>query len=216
MSELAGKIDILVGGNFERAGSSKVSAEGRATFRVFAERWTSGELARTYPDHIEEKASVEDDIERLEKYVYPHVGDAALAAFTRENADAVMAKLPPMLRRGTRRHVAQLVNRVLRLAVFAGEIKFSPLPPGWLPKAPKPESIAKESLLPSEEAKVLRGRNDEGRVVVPLGYRVAYAFMHREGMRKGEARRLTMSTWTSASSRLMKTRPSDRAHGCSV
>jgi integrase len=82
---------------------------------------------------------------------------------------------------------------VLRLAVFAGEIKASPVPPGWLPKAPKPESIAKESLLPSEEAKLLKGTNKGGVTAVPLRYRVVYAFLHREGMRKGEARRLTWS-----------------------
>jgi integrase len=119
------------------------------------------------------------------------VKDVALVAFTREHADGIMAKLPARLKRGTRRQVAQLVSRVLRLAVFTEIIKASPLPPGWLPKAPKPEAMAKESLLPSEEAKLLQGRSEAGEVVVPLNYRVAYAFLHREGMRKGEARRFT-------------------------
>jgi len=77
------------------------------------------------------------------------------------------------------------------LPSVAGEIDHSPLPPGWLPKAPKPESIAKESLLPSEETRLLAGRDGEGKAVVPLAYRVLYAFLHREGMRKGEAKRLT-------------------------
>jgi integrase len=45
--------------------------------------------------------------------------------------------------------------------------------------------------LPSEEAKLLAGRDAKRETVVPLGYRVAYAFLHREGMRKGEAQRLT-------------------------
>jgi integrase len=113
-----------------------------------------------------------------------------LRAFTREHADGIIAKLPSALKKATRRHVAQLVSRVLRLAVFTDTLKVSPLPPGWLPKAPKAESIAKESLLPSEEAKLLTGRDADGKTVVPLGYRVAYAFLHREGMRKGEARAL--------------------------
>lgn len=38
---------------------------------------------------------------------------------------------------------------------------------------------------------MLAGRNAKGETVVPLAYRVAYAFMHREGMRKGEAEGLT-------------------------
>jgi hypothetical protein len=91
--------------------------------------------------------------------VYPRVENVPLASFTREHADGVMAKLPATMKRATRRQVAQLVNRVLRLAVFSEEIKASPLPPGWLPKAPKPETIAKESLLPSEESKLLAGRD---------------------------------------------------------
>ncbi len=164
---------------------------GGETFKTFAGKWTSGDLARLYPDHIEVKASVQDDIERLKKHVYPHVEDVPLAAFTRAHADGVMAKLPATLKRGTRRQVAQLVNRVLRLAVFAGEITASPLPPGWLPKAPDVDALAKESLLPSEEEKLLDGRNNAGEVAVPLNYRVAYVFLHREGMRKGEAEHLT-------------------------
>jgi hypothetical protein len=98
-----------------------------------------------------------------------------------------MTKLSPELRKSTRRQIAQTVNRVLNLAAFTGAIKVTPLPRGWLPKAPKAESIGKESLLPSEEARLLAGRNAKGETVVPLAYRVAYAFMHREGMRKGEA-----------------------------
>jgi integrase len=187
LAELSGYVDEIVKGKIVKADNQA----GPVTFKKFAERWTSGELAAVYPDHIETKASVDDDIERLTKHVYPHVGGVALVTFAREHADCVMAKLPPALGRGTRRQVAQLINRVLNLAAFTSAIKASPLPRGWLPKAPRPESIAKESLLPSEEAKLLAGRNAKGEVVVPLAYRVAYAFLHREGMRKGEAAHLT-------------------------
>jgi integrase len=140
---------------------------------------------------IDEKASVVDDRERLRKYIYPHVRDVPLKVFTRAHADLVMARLPAHLKPATRRQVAQLVNRVIRLALFLGIIDRSPLPPGWLPKAPKAESIAKESLLPSEEGRLLAGRNEAGEFVVPIAYRVLYAFLHREGMRKGEVCRLT-------------------------
>jgi integrase len=187
LAELTGYVDEIVKGKIVRADNPA----GPVTFKSFAERWTTGDLAALYPDHIEVKASVVDDVERLTKHVYPHVGGVALAMFTREHADSVMAKLSPALKRGTRRQVAQLINRILNLAAFTSAIKASPLPRGWLPKAPKPEATAKESLLPSEEAKLLAGRNAVGVVVVPLAYRVAYAFLHREGMRKGEAARLT-------------------------
>ena len=158
------------------------------TFRSFAERWTSGELHRLYPDHVTKKASVDDDTERLAKYVYPTAQDVPIASFTRAHADRLMTELPGTLRPATRRHVAQVINRVLRLAVFAEEIPHSPLPPGWLPKAQK-DALAKESLLPSEENQLLAA----GENLVPLRYRVLYGFLHREGTRKGEAAALD---WT--------------------
>jgi integrase len=190
-AELVRIVDEIAGEVWEHVESQARAPDAPLTFRKFAEEWTSGDLHRRYPDHIEPKASVVDDVERLTKHVYPHVQDVPLVAFTREHADGVMAKLPLHLRRGTRRQVAQLINRILNLAAFTGAIKASPLPRGWLPKAPRADSVAKESLLPSEEAKLLHGRNAVGVVVVPLAYRVAYAFLHREGMRKGEAARLT-------------------------
>jgi integrase len=183
-------VDDIVGNDFKRVEPAK-GTEGPDTFRKFAERWTGGELHRKYPDHIDEKESVQDDIERLEKHVYPHVENVPVVSFAREHADKVMSNLPPALKRGTRWQVAQVMNRVLNLAEFAGLIKHSPLPRGWLPKKTRADSIAKESLLPSEEAKLLRGTNPGREVVVSLNYRVAYLFMGREGTRKGEARRLT-------------------------
>jgi integrase len=192
LTKIAARVDSLVGndGAYLRIGET-AKPVGPVTLRKFAERWTSGELARLYPDHIEVKASVDDDVERFEKHIYPHVEDVPLASFTREHADGVMAKLPSTLKRGTRRHIAQLINRVLHLAVFTDALKHHPLPRGWLPKAPKAESIGKESLLPSEEAKLLSGVDAEGKTVVELVYRIVYAFMHREGMRKSEAKNLT-------------------------
>jgi len=191
MKKLVRVVERVIAGKEPPPWDQPAIVLGGETFETFAKKWTSGDLAKLYPDHIEVKVSVQDDIERMKKHVYPHVRDVPLAAFTRAHADGVMAKLPPTLKRGTRRQVAQLVSRVLRLAVFVGEITASPLPPGWLPKAPDAAALAKESLLPSEEAKLLTGRDDAGEVVVPLNYRVAYLFLHREGMRKGEAEHLT-------------------------
>jgi integrase len=187
LSKIGVRVDALTSGTgFDRIESK----DGPVTFQTFAERWTGGELARLYPDHVEVKASVADDIERLTKHVYPHVGGVLLAKFARGDADRIMMNLPAALKKSTRRHVAQLVSRVLHLAVFTEAIAHHPLPRGWLPKVPNTSTIAKESLLPSEEAKLLAGRSPEGKTVVPLEYRVAYLFLHREGMRKGEAEKL--------------------------
>ena len=190
LDALARKVEVLVGDHFDRVEPTKKTG-GPLTFRTFAEQWTDGDLARLHPDHIDVKSSVQDDVERLTKHVYPHVEDVPLVDFTRAHADGVMAKLDPSLRRNTRRHVASLIGRILHLAVFVDLIKHSPLPPGWLPKAPSSDALGKESLLPSEEAMLLRGRDAAGKVTVPLEYRVAYLFLHREGMRKGEAKQLT-------------------------
>jgi hypothetical protein len=216
MTIIACRVDAIAGNNFDRTEPAKKSG-GPVTFRAFAERWTGGELARLYPDHVEEKCSVQDDIERLEKHVYPHVEDVPLVSFSREHADGVMAKIPSTLKRGTRRQVAQVMNRVLRLAVFAEEIKASPLPPGWLPKAPKAESIAKESLLPSEEAKSCsaerapkpkRSCRSTTACCTPFCIGRACAKAKRGTSRGG------ISTSTRGSSHSTKTRRTARDRGC--
>src|SRR4029077_20007197 len=110
LAKIAARVDSLVKseGVYRVGPAEKPTKKGAAaTFRACAERWTSGELARVYPDHVPVKASVGDDIERLEKHVYPRVVDVPLATFTREHADHVMTELPVTLRRGTRRQVAQ-------------------------------------------------------------------------------------------------------------
>lgn len=45
-----------------------------STFADVGSRWTSGELARDFPDHVKEKKSAERDRQRLAAYVYPRVG----------------------------------------------------------------------------------------------------------------------------------------------
>jgi integrase len=196
LAEVAAKVDVLTAGSFDRI-VEQPAKPGKDTFRDLGERWTSGELHRLHPDHVEEKAesSVESDEDRLRTYVYPHIKDVPLRSFTRAHADLVMANLPAVSKRtgrpllpGSRRQVAQVISRVLNIAAVLGIIERSPLPQGWLPKGPDPDSLAKESLLPSEEAKLYVGRDAEGKVVVPLVFRIVYAFDHREGMRKGEAK----------------------------
>ncbi|HZO16918.1 MAG TPA: tyrosine-type recombinase/integrase, partial [Polyangiaceae bacterium] len=98
--------------------------------------------------------------------------------------DKVMSKLPPELSAASRRQIAQLMHRVLGLGVFPLRLReANPLPRGWLPKPTNGK--AKSWLYPEEEAQLLRCTR------VPLGHRVAYGVLAREGMRKSELLALT-------------------------
>lgn len=155
------------------------------TFQKFGEMWTSGELARLYPDHVRTKRSVEDDVYRLERHVYPIVGPVALASFSLADAQAVMRSLPPRSA-ATRRHVAQLMHRLLGIAVFpACIITAHPLPKGFLPKVGP--SKAKGWLYPDEDARLLACTR------IPLCWRVLYGYLHREGPRLSEAAALDIA-----------------------
>jgi integrase len=90
-----------------------------------------------------------------------------------------MRRLPEKLSRSTRRHYAALLNRVLNLAELAGHIERNPLPRGYLPK-PSPRKRF-PILYPAEDRALLACSS------VPLAYRVLWGFLHREGMRRGEA-----------------------------
>ncbi|MCA9625939.1 MAG: site-specific integrase, partial [Myxococcales bacterium] len=150
------------------------------TFKEFAQDWTSGKLAKRWPDQVAAKRSATDDEGRLSKHVYPHIGHVRLDDLTLDHAERVMAELPVSLSRASRRHVAQAMVRVVRLAVYpARHIKVSPLPRGFLPKLRKGK--AKGYVYPDEDRKLL------ATVAVPLPFRVLWGFLHREGMRTGEA-----------------------------
>jgi integrase len=142
-------------------------------------------LHAKWPDYIRKKRSLQDDIDRLESWVYPVVGHVPIAKFTTEHAEVVLRSLPTKLSSASRRHVAQVVHRVLKLAVYPAKIiSASPLPPGFLPKLGAAK--ASQYLYPDEDAQLLRAPNSK----VPLAYRVLFAFLDREGVRAGEAQRL--------------------------
>ena len=95
-----------------------------------------------------------------------------------------MAAIPEGRRPGTRRHYAQLVSRVLGLAVWPCElIDRNPLPKGFIPRTGKQRASARrfESLRPAEDARLLAC------TLVPFGARLLYAVPAREGMRLSEA-----------------------------
>jgi len=161
------------------------------TFQQLGERWTNGELARDYPDHVKVKRSVEDDVYRLER-LYSEIGPVPLAAFKLEDAERAMRKLSADLSVASRRHYAQLISRVLQLAVYpARVIASSPVPRGWLPKLGPRK--ARAYLYPTEDAKLMACVGAAEQEGVPLVYRLLYGFLAREGLRAGEAFGLTFA-----------------------
>jgi len=156
------------------------------TFRELGERWTSGELARQYPDHVKVKRTADTDRYRLERHVYPAIGPTLVSAFTLDDAEKVMRKLPPERSAATRRHIAQLMVRLVSLAVFPLRLlKSNPLPKGFLPKLGASKALP--YLYPDEDRKLL------GCAGVPLCWRVLYGFLDREGVRRSEAYGLTLA-----------------------
>ena len=154
------------------------------TFEVFAKNWTDGELARRFPDHVKQKRSAERDEELLRLYILPHVKDVRLDEFTLADAECVMANLPAKLSPGTRRHIAQVMSRLMHLAVYPGKwIQVTPIPRGWLPRPGGDK--AKECLYPDEDRALMACPG------VPLLRRLAYGVLDREGLRTDELARLT-------------------------
>jgi integrase len=167
---------------------AKLPEREAVTFQQIGERWTSGELARDFPDHVKAKGTAERDAQRLARYVYPLAGPVRIVDFALEDAERVMRSLPPGRVRtaATRRHVAQLIHRVLALAVFPLRIiKTHPLPPGFRPKLGPPR--AKGYVYPDEDAALMRC------AAVPLCWRVLYGFLDREGPRVSEAAALDLA-----------------------
>ncbi len=172
----------------ELAGGELVTegmANGCLTFREVADQWTSGKLHRDYPDHVRAKDSDLDE-SRLKLLSGLDVGGLELGQlpvnrFTLSHAETAMRKLPERAKRpGTRRQYAQLIARVLSLAVYPLRlIAANPLPRGFMPKVGKPPTFP--YLYPDEDQLLL------SQVVIPLGDRFFYGFLTREGIRAGEA-----------------------------
>jgi integrase len=178
-------VDAIVAGEYEKPVTADLPDTG-PTFRDFATQWTNGELAKRFPDHVRTKKTAEHDVYRLDAHIYPVVGDIPIARFRTEDAELVMRSLPPELAAGSRRQVAQLLHRVLKLAAYPARlIERSPLPKGFLPKPSAKK--AQQWLYPEEDLRLLRC------VDVPLRHRVLYGFLAREGMRRSEAMRLCWS-----------------------
>lgn len=163
------------------AGGAPDPDAGLSTFEDVADDWISGELRKKYPDHVRRKASFKIESGRLKRYIYPLVKDVPIVAFEKAHADLVMSKLPTTRVKtpATRRHVAQIICRVLNLAVMPlGLIKASPLPKGYLPRIESRRHYT--CLFPREEAKLLACKE------VPEVERLFFGILDREGMRVSE------------------------------
>lgn len=174
----------LLGGELVAA-----TSESKAlTFREVAGLWTSGDLHRDYPDHVKTKDSDLDE-SRLKLLCKLDVGglelgDVPVDHFTVQHAETAMRKLPERAKRpGTRRQYAQLISRVISLAVYPLKlISTNPLPQGFKPKVGKAPAFS--YLYPDEDLALMACAK------VPLCDRLFFGFLAREGMRAGEAIRL--------------------------
>jgi len=184
---------VLAGVDTLCAGKASKSDIIVPTVKEFAKSWTTGELHKKHPDHVASKSTSGRDALMVRVYIEPHVGHLRLDEFTLEDAELVMANLPEISPRtgrplapASRRHVAQVMARLMNLAVYPGRWrKESPIPRGWLPRIGSGK--AKECLYPDEDALLLAGKSvEEGKRDVPLLRSVAYGFLSREGMRADE------------------------------
>lgn len=162
------------------------SVSGSLTFEQFARLWTTGELAKRYPDHIRTKRTAKGDEQRLRLYVHPVIGSEPMSSFVGrrglELVEKVLAALPPLsptFSRSSRRHVMQIVHRVLAVAVYPAKvIDANPLPRGFLPRSGS--SKARCYLYPTEDAALMACTE------VPLVLRLLYGLLIREGLRVSE------------------------------
>jgi integrase len=163
---------------------ASVAVKG-STFADVAKAWSSGDLAKAYPDHVKDKRSARDDAHRFATYVNPVLGPVPMSALTLERIDAVMASLPERLSPASRRQIAQGIARVCKLAVYPLRMMgASPIPPGWLPRVPKGSQKKQEMPRPAEHDRFLASD-------APIVVRLFCGFVAREGMRHDEAESLT-------------------------
>jgi integrase len=148
------------------------------TMNDLAKAWTSGRLAREFPDHIKIKKTADHDDDRWD-HLAKSIGHVPVKRFVLADAEAAMRVLPPGLTSTTRRAYAQIMSRMLQLAVYPLRlIPVTPLPRGFLPKLNGLK--AKAWLYPAEDARLLACKT------IALDMRVYYGLLAREGLRSGE------------------------------
>lgn len=155
-------VEALCESTFKAKTTTTIST---VTVRELGKRWTSGELVCGYPDQVPTKTSAQHDVYRLERYIYLVVGALRVAELSLDDAELVMRGLPAGRAAATRRHVAQILHRLLSFAVFPLRLRAAnPLPRGFLPKVG--QGKAKSYLYPDEDARLLASP------AVPLAWRI--------------------------------------------
>lgn len=162
------------------------SPRAKWTVRDLGDAWTTGKLAKEFPDQIKARRAVGNDISRLKGHVYPVIGDVRVSALTLADVERVMASLTgkrPTQRKLsalTRRTIALTLNRLLAIAVYPLKlITSNPIPKGLAPKAGKRRAMA--YLYPDEDRALMACE------AVPLRERLFWGFLVREGCRVSEA-----------------------------
>ena len=156
-----------------------ITGPAMPSFVEFATEWTDGKLHKRWPDHVYLKPDASDDERAIRLYIKPVVDGVRVDEFTLDHAEQIMASLPEHLASASRRHVAQVVRRVVALAVYpARHLRESPIPRGWLPKIKGRKAFT--CLYPDEDRALLAC------VEVPLVRRLFYGVLSREGLRREE------------------------------
>jgi integrase len=167
------------------------------TVRQLGEAWTSGELLKMHGavNRLRVKATAATDSWTMAKHVYgvrtrgpagPVFGDLPVAQVTSDDVSAVMASHSMALAAQTRMHTYQRLRRLFDLAIFPCKLRKEGDNP--VTRYVRPERDPEKLfcfLYPSELIALLRGTDDDGKTVVPLGRRVLYAIATFTGQRKG-------------------------------
>ena len=161
------------------------------TVEDLADLWTSGDLARQFPDHVRIKRSSDADermfawLSKIRMSDGTTFGKRHVASVTLDDCDHVMTALPKTAQSpSSRRQYAQALRKLLVYAVYPLRLRETlPIPKGWLPKARSDK--AKAWIYPSEDLALMGCRE------VPLVRRLFYGLLSREGLRVNEALALT-------------------------
>ena len=168
-------------------------APSEVTIATLSALWFRGDLAVRYPDHVRVKKTAVEDARRFQFLNAIRLADGStfgsrrVVDVTLDDCEDLMAALPETAEaRSTRRNYALLVRRLLVIAVYPLRIRESlPIPTGWLPRARGDK--AKSWLYPNEELALMQCAE------IPLGRRLFFGVLAREGMRVSEALGLTWS-----------------------
>lgn len=191
MRKLARLVERIATGKEPGLAQRHTARREGLTVKDLADLWTSGDLAKQYPDHVRAKRSSDADARMLawlSKVRIPDgstFGSRAVADVTLDDCDHVMAALPKTAESpASRRQYAQALRKLLVYAVYPLRLREAlPIPKGWLPKAKSDK--AKAWIYPSEDLALMQCRE------VPIVRRLFYGLLVREGLRVNEALALT-------------------------